>query len=357
MCSFLAQQVWSFGFIGWTISMTTNYQKTIGFLLLSWLLATITIGMQTWIGDQTIYAKQLEKQREELHFGILENRAPGGKGWTALGATSIQKRVGIVYLAESIRTHTGLTVAKIYKLLDTVFLFLGLLALYLYLKKWLPVSYSLLGVLYFCAVLPLTYFFQLFHPWDRLQLVLWIGLLYLVAEKNYVVLIFCLCLSVLVKFDTILLPFLYFLVHADRKGWFKTGLETLVLLLVTFGTYIVLGQLFPSPVDGTYYNLQGALTTFWSNAQKLADMNVRYPPLLVHALPVFLALFFLSSKQRYVAASVAFALGLSAVYMVFSNYEEVRAHMVVLVLVLPSALLTLKRLMDSAASKAPVVVA
>lgn len=335
--------------------MNKNYQRAIGFLLLSWLLASITIGMQTWIGDQTIYAKQLEKQREELHFGILENKAPGGKGWTALGATSIQKRIGIVYIAEFIRTHTGLTVAKIYKLLDTVFLFVGLLALYFYLKKWLPDHYCLLGVLYFCAVLPLTYFFALFHPWDRLQMVLWIGLLYLVAERNYLVLIFFLFLSVLVKFDTILLPFLYFLVHVDKKGWLKTGLETLALLLITLSTYIALGQLFPSPVDGGYYNLQGALTTFWSNAAKLVDMNLRYPPLLVHALPAFLALFFLPSKQRFVVASVAFAFGLSAVYMVFSNYEEVRAHMVVLVLVMPSALLTLKRFVDSAASKSPVL--
>ena len=122
-------------------------------------------------------------------------------------------------------------------------------------------------------------------------------------------------------------------------------------------TYIALGQLFPSSVDGSYYNLQGALTTFLNNARKLADMNVHYPPLLVHALPVFLALFFLSFKQRFVVASVAFALGMSVVYMIFSNYEEVRAHMVVLVLVLPSALLTLKRFLDSAASKAPVVAA
>lgn len=334
--------------------MNTNYQKVIGFFLLLWLLATITIGMQTWIGDQTIYSKQLEKQREELHFGILENKAPGGKGWTALGATSIQKRIGIVYLAEAIRINTGLTVAKIYKLLDTAFLFVGLLALYFYLKKWLPEPYSLLGVLYFCAMLPLTYLFQLFHPWDRLQMVLWIGLLYLVAEGNFVVLIVCLFLSVLVKFDTILLPFLYFLVHVSRSGWLKTSLETLFLLLITFGTYMALGQLFPSPMDGSYYNLQGALSSVWSNTQKLVEMNVRYPPLLVHALPVFLALFFLPSKHRFVVASVAFALGLSAVYMVFSNYEEVRAHMVVLVLVLPSALLTLKKLVDGAASNGPV---
>jgi hypothetical protein len=41
-----------------------------------------------------------------------------------------------------------------------------------------------------------------------------------------------------------------------------------------------------------------------------------------------------------------FALGLSVVYVLFSNYEEVRAHMVVLVLVLPSALISVRNFLN-----------
>lgn len=327
--------------------MSINSRKALNLALLMWLLATITIGLQSWIGNETIYSKQLEQQREEFHFAILANKAPGGAGWGAVGALSIQKRIGVIYLAEGIRKHTGLAVGKIYKLLDSVFLFIALLSLFFYLRKWVPDLYCLIGVLYFCTALPLTYFFQLFHPWDRLQLALWIGLLYLVAERQFLLLAFGLVVSVLVKFDTVLLPFLYFLVHFSRNQWQRTSLETLVLLVLAFGTYVALGQLFPAPLDNVGFSLDTAWTMLLKNAQTLADMNVRFPPLLVHALPVFLSLFLLRSKERFVCASVAFALGLSAVYMMFSYYEEVRTHMVVLVLVLPSALISVRNFLEN----------
>lgn len=328
--------------------MSVHSSKALSLALLMWLLATITIGLQSWIGDQTIYSKQLEQQREEFHFAILANKAPGGAGWGAVGALSIQKRIGVVYVAEGIRRQTGLAVGKIYKLLDSVFLFIALLSLFFYLRKWVPDIYCLLGVLYFCASLPLTYFFQLFHPWDRLQLAIWIGLLFLVADRRFLLLALGLVVSVFVKFDTILLPFFYFLVHFSKSQWRRTSVESLVLLVLAFGTYHALGQLFPAPLDkGGGFNWDTAQAIFLRNMKTLYDMNVRFPPLLVHALPIFMSLFVLRSKGRYVWASVAFALGLGAVYMMFSNYEEVRAHMVVLVLVLPSALISLRYFIEN----------
>ncbi|MEO8118440.1 MAG: hypothetical protein ABI606_03860 [Rhodoferax sp.] len=326
--------------------MGLDSRKALGLALLMWLLATITLGLQTWIGDETIYSKGLEQQREEFHFAILANKAPGGTTWGAVGALSIQKRIGVVYLAEIIRKYTGLAIGKIYKLLDSVFLFISLLSLFFYLKKWVPDIYCLLGVLYFCAVLPLTYFFQLFHPWDRLQLAIWIGLLYLVAERRFLPLAVGLVVSIFVKFDTILLPFFYFMVHFTNTQWRRTSIEALALLALAFGTYSALGQLFPAPLDASHFTWNGAATMLLSNARALMDMNVRYPPLLVHALPLFLSLFFLHSKDRFVRYSVAFALGLTAVYVLFSNYKEVRAHMVVLVLLLPSVLISLRKVLE-----------
>jgi len=312
-----------------------------------WLLATITVGVQTWIGDQTIYSRQLEVKREALHFGILANEAPGGAGWKAVGGLTIQKRIGVIYLAEIIRKHTTLSVGKIYKLLDSAFLFVSLLGLFFFLRRWVPDIYCLLGVLYFSAMLPLTYFFQLFHPWDRLQLAIWIGLLCLVADRQFVLLAIGLFVSVLVKFDTVLLPLFYFAVHFKKNQWLKTCVESMALLILVFSTYFALGQFFPAPLDtGVGFNWVSAFSQLQKNARTLMDMNVRFPPLLVHALPIFLSLFFLQSKNRFVWTAVAFALGLSVVYIMFSNYEEVRAHMVVLVLVLPSALLNLKNFLE-----------
>jgi hypothetical protein len=326
--------------------MGSGLRNSVGLFLLMWLLATITVGMQSWIGDRTIYSTELVQKREALHFGILANRAPGGGGWGAVGALSIQKRVGVVYLAEGVRKITKLSIGKVYKLLDSIFLFAALLGMYFYLCRWVPRTYSLLGVLYFCAVLPLTYFFQLFHPWDRLQLAIWIVLLALVADRRFLFLIFGLFVSILIKFDTILLPFLYFLVHFTKDGWQRTTVEAMVLVLVAFGTYIALGQLFPAPLDPAVFTLGAAQQILFRNIQTMFDMNVRFPPLLVHALPVTLSLFFLRSKDRYLKSCIAFALGLSMVYLTFSMYEEVRAHMVVLVLVLPAALISVKRFVE-----------
>ena len=326
--------------------MVENSRRLLGLAMLLWLFATITIGMQFWLGDHTIYSKSIEQKREQLHFGVVANEAPGGAGWGAVGALSIQKRIGVVYLAEAIRQYTGLPVGKIYKALDSLFLFIALVSLFFYLRKWVPDIYCLLGVLYFCAVLPLTYFFQLFHPWDRLQLAIWIGLLWLVADRRIVLLGAGLVVSILVKFDTVLLPFLYFLVHIDRSKWQRTSVESVVLLLLAFGTYAALGRLFPSPMDIAGFDLGSAQRLLTRNAQTLLNMNVRFPPLLVHALPILLAILYLPTKPRFVLASVMFALGLSAVYVSFSLYEEVRAHMVVLVLVLPSALISLRRVLE-----------
>ena len=333
-----------------TNRMAGSSSKWLGAVALVWLLATIVVGLQSWLGDQTIYSKALAEKREVFHFAILANEAPGGAGWGAVGGLSVQKRVGVVYLAEALRKYTGLAIGKVYKGLDSVFLFISLLSLFFYLRKWLPDIYCLLGVLYFCTALPLTYFFQLFHPWDRLQLALWIGLLWLVADRRFLLLVIGLLLSILVKFDTVLLPFFYFLANVSRNNWARTSLESLVLLVLASEAYFAVGRFFPAPLDHAGFDLNNAHVTLLRNVQVFADLNVRFPPLLVHALPVFLSLLFLRSKPRFVWASVGFALGLTAVYMMFSNYEEVRAHMVVLVLVLPSALISLRCFLEPGAA-------
>ncbi len=325
--------------------MRSNSQKALSLFLLVWLLGAITVALQSWIGDRTIYARDLEQKREALHFGILANEAPGGKGWRAVGALSIQQRVGVVYLAEGIRRVSGLSVRNVYKVLDSIFLLTALIGLFFYLRRWVPDTFALIGTLYFCAVLPLTYFFQLFHPWDRLQLAIWIGLLFLVADRRFVLLVFCLALSIVVKFDTVLLPGFYFLVHTTPARWRRTSVETMVLLAVGFGTYIALGRMFPAPLDKSGFTLENAQVMVQANIRTMVALNLRFPPFLVHALPLCLSLLFLRSKERYVVSSVVFALGLTVVYMLFSFYEEVRTHMIVLVLVLPSALISAKQLL------------
>jgi len=327
--------------------MSWQQQRLLSAGLLAWLLMTITIGLQSWIGDATIYSKGLEQPREEFHFAILANKAPGGAGWAAVGALSIQKRVGVVYLAEAIRKITDLRVGKIYKLLDTVFLFASLVGLYFLLRNWLVPVYSLIGVLYFSAVLPLTYFFQLFHPWDRLQLLIWIVLLYLILTGRYYWLVAALFLSIFVKFDTILAPFLYFMVHISRSRYRLVAQQTLGLIFIAVGAYMWVGYLFPAPLDNSRFTIDVAKAVLSENLVAFISMNVKYPPLLVHLLPGILALMYMRSKDQFVVGSVVFAFGLTLIYALFTRYEEVRTHLIVLVLILPSALISLKKLLES----------
>lgn len=321
-------------------------RKTLALLSLLWLLATVTLGLQSWVGSKTIYAAGLESRREQLHESIMANQAPGGGTWAQAGALSIQKRVGVVYLAEGLRRISGFPISTVYKLLDSVFLFGSLVALFFYLRKWLPDVYCLIGLLYFCAVLPLTYFFQLFHPWDRPQLALWIILLYLVEQRRFLMLALGLVLSILVKFDTVLLPALYALVHWRKGDEKRVLLESIGLLLLAFGTNSALNHLFPDPHDVSRFSLSAVGGMLLSNLHKIRTLHVSFPPLLVLALPALLALAGLRHKGRFVVACTLFGLGLSAVHLALTNYEEIRAHIVVLVLFMPAALMTLRRLLE-----------
>lgn len=329
-------------------------RKMIGAAALLCLIAFMTIEFQFWIGDRTIYAESLEIRRDELHRAILENSAPGGESWAAAGALSIQKRVGIVYLAEGLRRATGWATGKVYRLLDSVFLFASMLALFMYLRLWLPEVYCLIGVLYFCAVLPLTYIFQLFHPWDRPQLLLWIALLFLIVQRRFILLSLGLALSIFVKFDTILLPLLYFAVHVSKPGWRRVLIESLMLLALSIGLNALLGSLFPAPQDASRFSVAAISATVIGNAKKLVQMNVKFPPILVHLLPVLLAFVGLRGRERFVLYSVLFGLAMTAIHIFLTNYEEVRAHMMVLVLVLPAALMSVRAIIESEQSVARV---
>lgn len=326
--------------------MRIDSSRALGLALLVWFCATLTLGLQSWVGDATIYSKRLETKREELHFAILANQAPREAGWGAVGALTVQKRVAVVYLAEQIRKSTDLAVGKIYKSIDTLFLFIALLALFFYLRRWLADIYCLIGLLYFSAMLPFTYFFQLFHPWDRLQLAMWIGLLYLAMERKILLLALGLVLSIFVKYDTIVIPLFYFLANYQRDQWRRVVLESMLLSILAYGTYYLLGQWFPSPADETNFSGRGAMSMAMNNLQAMAQMGPRFPPLVALALPLFLACCFWPSKDRVTQASVLFAWVLTVMFFLFSQFEEVRAQMIVLVLVLPSALLSLDRFLS-----------
>ena len=59
------------------------------------------------------------------------------------------------------------------------------------------------------AVLPTTYHFFYFHPWDRVSVLVWLGALWCIRERKPLTLALVLAFGMLVKFDLLFVPLLY----------------------------------------------------------------------------------------------------------------------------------------------------
>lgn len=315
-------------------SRSTVALRTIALLGLS---AAITLTMQVWVGSATIYSPEYQPRRERVHDLILHNTPPTVTDWSIIGANSTNIRVGSVYLAEAIHRVTGVTVARAYWLIDTLALFVAFPLLVRLYRRGASQEHALLAMLYVAAILPLTYFLYYFHPWDRLMLILWIIMIGLVRDDRPAVLAAVLMVSMVVKFDALFLPGLYFLVHARRDTVLAVGVRTAGLFVVTFGTYAALRIVFPggSQVADTVWQVG-------TNLREIVEYNIGYPPMLGLSVPTFLAAVGWRAADRFARACVVFAVGLVGIYFMNSNFAELRAMMPVVLLLIPAALAGLR---------------
>ena len=119
--------------------------------------ARYTLELQSWIGGVTIYAKVLEPKREELHYAILANKAPRGMSWDAAGAATTNLRVG---WSISPKAYVKLPVSGWARSTSCSIPFSCSAQWWDYfsISEWLPDPHCLIGVFYFCCIVPLTYF-------------------------------------------------------------------------------------------------------------------------------------------------------------------------------------------------------
>lgn len=308
----------------------------IAFLLLA--SAMLVAGLQYFLGAQTIYHAQLREKRSDVHERIVANQPPEG-GWTSIGQNGTNIRIGTVYLAEALRRVSGVPVHIAYRVMDTVALFAALPLLFVLLRRCVNPEYALIGMLYFAAVLPLTYFLHYYHPWDRAALVSWILLLLAIALDRPLLLAVTLVAAIVIKYDAVLVPGLYFLVRARRETLWPVGRITAGLFAMSFGTYYGLrawlpGGFAPSdPVNQVMLNLADIRT-----------YHVFYPPLLMFLVPVLLVLFGWRSADRFARACAVFGALIAGVLFIGSMFAEVRAQLPILLLLLPGALVGLRDL-------------
>jgi hypothetical protein len=310
-------------------------------VLLVILSAVVTLVVQGWVGSATIYSPQYAARRLAAHEILLHNRLPEGHTWTSIGSNWVNARVAIVYVSEWVHRVTGLSLAQVYWGIDSLALFASLLLLFGFLRASASTEYALIGLLYVAAVLPLTYFLHVFHPWDRASLLCWVLLLRFLRDRKMVLFSVVLALSIPIKFDTVLVPALYLLCYVSRENWRAVALRTAALFAISFGAYATLRVLIPGGFEPRLISEQ-----LRQNLWDLWTMHVRYPPFLGLALPGLLALAGLRATDRFGRACAAFAVLISVPLLIATNFAELRAEMPVLVLLLPAALAGLERIVS-----------
>jgi len=329
-------------------------KTNINFSVLALLLfsAFLTIGMQKWIGDVSIYSPELEQKRETMHQAILHNTIPEGyTSWNSVGAGGTNIRIGVVYLADIINQYAKIDILKTYKLLDSFFLFLSIPFLLLYLRLFAPVQYAITGTLFFCLVLPLTYFLHAFHPWDRMSLFLWIILLILIERDQFVFFAILLTASILIKYDTIFLPVLYFLRNYKYQTIRTLAKSFALFLVICLELYILIivrsieGSDIVVPGLGST-NISGFLDTATKNITVAFQQIYSYPPLLTFTLPLFLAGFGWKRASTEIRYYLLFSFFLLGVIITRVNFIEVRAELPALILILPMSLLGYQWLLE-----------
>ena len=138
-----------------------RWASGVALLLLALVLATI---LQEYVGRPILYTDAYWESAEVLHRALLAGHPPGGMSWRELGANGTSHRVIVPLLAQSLSDLTGLELRRVYYGIDFSALVALFALLFLYLRRWLSVGWSLGGVLYLAAVLPTTYHFFYFHP-------------------------------------------------------------------------------------------------------------------------------------------------------------------------------------------------
>lgn len=314
-------------------SLRMNSRRFWRRILFVGLVGAATLTMQQWIGDVTIYHPVNRAKAEVLHRSILANAPPAGLAWDSLGANGTNIRVGAVFIAEGVHRVIGLSVPRTYLLLDTVFLAVGLLLFARFLATWFRDEYVLLGTLYLIAVLPLTYFLVSYHPWDRLAVVFWLMMLLALRANRVLIFALLLPLSVAVKYDSVLLPGLYFLANVTPATWRRTTLTTLGLFALSFGTFFGLLTLLPGGFAEHSIAQQIA-----SNFAHMREYSLWYPPLLAFSVPLLLAGIGFKHADRFMRASAMCGVLLFIPLFLQAFFAEFRAQVPMLILILPCAL-------------------
>lgn len=305
-------------------------------LLLILVAGIIAVTNTVYVGNNTTY--RLEDRRLMLHQAILHNERPPG-GWKKPGANTTNIRILAVYLAQAMADVGKIDVLRAYRIIDAASIFLTLVLLGIYLRRWFPPATCAVGVLFIGAILPLTYGNHYFHPWDRPSLLLWLLTMWAIREDKPYLALVPLVLAVATKWDAVALPALYFMAWALRDNLVRVTFRTALLFAVGFSVYAGLRIVLP----GGFLE-KDALAIVASNFHDMLVFNVAHAPALAFTVPIILAIYGFRQSDHFARASALFGVLLFLPLLTGAVFREVRAEMMILVALLPTALTGFSRI-------------
>ncbi len=307
-------------------------------LVLALVLATT---LQEYVGKPVLYTDAYWESAEVLHRALLDGHPPEGMTWRELGANGTSHRVVVPLLAQSLSDLTGVELRQVYYGIDFSALVALFALLFLYLRRWLPVSWSLVGVLYLASLLPTTYHFFYFHPWDRVSGLVWLGALWGIRERRPLVLALVLAFGMLVKFDLLFVPLLYAAATWGDGPRRRTLQVTAGLFVATGGVLWLMTSLRPEAAGAGY--LEHARETVAANIAEARQSGGAYAPLLLLLLPAVCGAAYrpapTDAHPRLLRWLAPFALLHLPLYALASSFREARAMVPLVLLLLPPALL------------------
>lgn len=304
---------------------------------LALLCGVITLVVQHYVGDLTIYRVDAAATRLMMHEAILSNTPTQGRSWGAVGANATNVRILVVYAAETLAAVTGASPLAVYKLIDMASLFATLLLLFFFLRRWFDDEYCLIAVLFTGCVLPLTLLLHVFHPWDRPSALVWMLTLFALRDDRLIALAALLVVAVAIKYDAVVLPGLYFLYRVSAVNWRRTTATTAALFVVSFGTYAALRLALPGGFEE-----RDIVSQMLKNLDQIIDLRNPHPSLLGFALPLLLAAVGFRAADRFMRAAAAFGVLMFLPFFLSTNFNEFRAHMPMFILLLPAAIVGLQ---------------
>jgi hypothetical protein len=302
-------------------------------LTLALLCAVSAVIVTKNIGDITVFSAENAEKRALLHHAILNNKVPDGTSWSDLGANNLNVRVAVVWIADRLSELSGRPVDHVYRAMDLLCLFGGLMLMFFLLRTWYAPLPAVAGLLMFCTLLPLTMLDHYFHPWDRPMLLLWGGMLLALCQGRLFLFTLIYVVAIVVKFDSAMAAGMVWFTSVHRESWRRPTLITAGIAAIGAVVLGFLVNAYPGgqePID--------IAAQFRNNIQAAVSAGIAYRPLLAHGLLFALGLLGWASADSMMKRLWLFGLAMLVPHLMFTNFIEVRAQVGTVLCMLPLAL-------------------